>query len=240
MSIVFQYWNGRGLMEVPRLVLAIAGKFPPADYDDNRHSDAPTTGIDLSGNLGRMPVASIGDNTIGQSHAINFFVASEVGMMGSNTFEAAQILSIQEHIKELRTKWVELVPWGTEPTEEKLDLWFNTGSTDATGVADRAGYATRYAQWWLGRIESSLGTKGFAVGDKLSLADVLLYNAFAEHLTAEQANADFPAHRREAFGSKARTDALVARFPRISASINAVRENANAQQWLASRGVQGF
>jgi hypothetical protein len=28
MSITLNYWNGRGLMEVPRMLLAISGKFP--------------------------------------------------------------------------------------------------------------------------------------------------------------------------------------------------------------------
>lgn len=27
-SIQLQYWNGRGLMEIARMILAIAGKFP--------------------------------------------------------------------------------------------------------------------------------------------------------------------------------------------------------------------
>lgn len=28
MSITLKYWNGRGLMEIPRMLLAIGGKFP--------------------------------------------------------------------------------------------------------------------------------------------------------------------------------------------------------------------
>ncbi len=40
----------------------------------------------------------------------------------------------------------------------------------------------RFGQWWIGRIEASLTGSGFAVGDKLSLADILLYNTFAEEL----------------------------------------------------------
>jgi hypothetical protein len=78
--------------------------------------------------LGRLPVASIGGNTVGQSGAINFFIASELGLMGDSTFEAAQILSIYEHVKEMRTKYSELVPWGTEPSVEKLNDWFDGGT----------------------------------------------------------------------------------------------------------------
>eukprot|EP01032_Pedospumella_encystans_P029749 gene29749-33585_t len=91
MSIALKYWNGRGLMEVPRMLLAVAGKFPPMDYVDGRFS-APTTGLEV--NLGRMPVATIGDHSIGQSSAINAYFASEFGLMGSNNIEAAHIVSI--------------------------------------------------------------------------------------------------------------------------------------------------
>jgi len=235
--IALNYWDGRGLMEVPRLMLAISGKFAPADYDDNRFSEPPAG---LEANLGRLPTASIGGNTVGQSAAINFFVASELGLMGDNTFEAAQILSIAEHLKEMRTKYSELVPWGTEPSAEKLNDWFDGGATDVSGTADRAGYSNRFAQWWTGRIESTLGSNGFAVGNRLSLADVLLHNVYGEVLRSEEAKPDFPQYRREPFGSKARTDALVARHPKIAASVAAVANNANAQKWFANRGVQGF
>ena len=34
-----RYWNGRGLMEVPRQLLAIAGRFPGKGYVDKRIID---------------------------------------------------------------------------------------------------------------------------------------------------------------------------------------------------------
>jgi glutathione S-transferase len=187
-----------------------------------------------------MPVASVGGNSVGQSVAINFLIASELGLMGANTFEAAQILAIQEHVKEMRTKFMELVPWGQEPNPEKLNEWFEGGATDVTGAADRAGYATRYAKWWVGRIEAVLGNNGYAVGNQISLADVILYVVFGDYLRPEEAKEDFPQYKREPFCSKAKTDALVASHPKLSASLRAVANNANIQKWLETRGVQGF
>ena len=187
-----------------------------------------------------MPVVSIDGKTIGQSVAINYAIAAEVGLAGANAIETAHILSIGEHIKEMMKNFRDLVPYGTEPTEEKLSTWFDTGATDATGTADRAGYATRYAKWWLGRIENSLTGNGFAVGDSLTLADVLLYNTFAEYLRDEEVKADFAAYRKFPFGSKVRTDAILANYPKISASIAAVANHPNAQRWFATRGVQEF
>lgn len=187
-----------------------------------------------------MPTVSIGGNTVGQSAAIYFLIASHVNLMGDNTFEAAQILSILEHVKEMRTKYSELIPWGVEPSEEKLDTWFNQGATDVSGPADRAGYATRYAQWWFGRIEATLGTNGFAVGNRISLADVILFAVLGDYLRDSESKPEIPQWKREPFGSKARTDALLARHPRLQASVRAVAENAGAQRWLENRGVQGF
>jgi glutathione S-transferase len=224
-------------MEVPRLMLAIAGKFPGAGYEDGRFSEPPAG---LEHNLGRMPVASIGEETFGQSGAINFVIASECGLMGSSIYEAGHILSVSEHIKEMAQGWSKLVPWGTEPTEENLELWFNGGAKDVTGTADGQGASTRYLTWWAGRIEAILGTDGFAVGGKLSLADVLLYYLFAETLADDQAAPDFPNFRKEPFGSKARTDEFLTRHPRIKASCDAVANHANVKKWLSERGVQGF
>jgi glutathione S-transferase len=159
--------------------------------------------------------------------------------LGSNTIEAAQILAIAEHIKEMRTAYSGLVPWGAEPSPES-DVWFSGGAEDLTGTADRAGQKTRYLNWWTGRIEATLDSRGFAVGSKLSLADVLLFNAYGEVLAADQAAPDFPAYRREPFGSKEKTDAVLAKFPKVAASVKAVASNANVKKWLAMRGTQGF
>jgi hypothetical protein len=237
MAISLKYWPGRGLMEVPRLLLAISGKFPGAGYEDGRFS-APPDGLEQ--NLGRMPIAHFGEESFGQSVAINFVVASECGLMGGSTFEAGRILGISEHLKEMVQAYTKIVPWGTEPTSENLDAWFDQGATDVSGPADRAGASTRYLTWWMGRIEAVLGEGGVAVGGKLSLADVLLYYTFAETLAAEQAPPDFPLFRREPFGSKERTDALLASHPRIKASCDAVASHENVQKWRSERGVQGF
>ena len=149
------------------------------DYTDGRYS---VPDGDLTANLGRMPLAVVGDASIGQSAAINYYLATECGLMGKSSLEAAQIISISEHLKEMNTAYRTIVPWGAEPSKDALDKWFDQGATDVTGTADRAGQPTRYLTWWMGRIEAVLGSSGFAVGDSLSLADVLLYNVFSEHL----------------------------------------------------------
>lgn len=224
-------------MEVPRLLLAIAGKFPGADYTDGRYA-APEG--DLTANLGRMPVIEQDGQSLGQSVAINFFVAAENGLAGSSTFETAQILAIGEHLKEMVTAYRELVPYFSVPTEENLNKWFEQGATDSEGPADRAGHGTRYLKWFMGRIEKTLGDKGFAVGDKLSLADVLLFVTFGDYLKAEEAAPELPEFKRVPFADKARVDAALELHPKIKASVHAVANHPNVQKWLATRGVQHF
>lgn len=182
----------------------------------------------------------VGDDSIGQSAAINFYIASEHGLLGSSNLEAARIISISEHLKEMNTVWSGMVPFGTVPSEEILDKWFNQGATDSTGTADRAGYSTRFLTWWLGRIEGTLDSNGFAVGNKLSLADVLLHNAFGEVLREEERKEGFSAARCEPFGSKARVDEALSKHPKIAASVAAVASNENVQKFLSMRGVQSF
>jgi hypothetical protein len=48
-----------------------------------------------------MPAIQVGESSIGQSAAVNFYVASENGLLGSSNLEAAQIIAIAEHIKEM-------------------------------------------------------------------------------------------------------------------------------------------
>lgn len=242
------------------MLLAIAGKFPVSlcltyaptsvhspdiphfsqgDYVDGRFNDpSETTGLDA--NLGRMPIVSVGDVNIGQSTAMYFYVAASHGLMGEGFIEMAQVLSIHEHIKEMRAAYNKLVPYESTPTADNLDLWFEGGAKDVSGIADGAASSSRYLTWYLGRIENTLGDQGFAVGNKLSLADVQLYYCLSDFLRAEDATPEVAQWDREPFASKARTDAAVARHPKIKASIDAVLANANVQKWLATRGVQEF
>jgi len=131
--------------------------------------------------------------------------------------------------------------YGQPPTEEQLDTWFNTGADDASPApAAGADRSTRYAKWWMGRIEYVVGDGGVAVGSKISLADVLIYNTFAEFLPAEQANESLPQYRREAFGSKAHTDAALLAHPKLLAICEKVAAQPAIQKWLSVRGVQNF
>ena len=215
-------------------MMAINGKFPGAGYTDNKTGEPAGA---LAANLGRMPNLECNQGGVGQSTAINFFVASTNNLMGDNVFEAAKILELSEHIGEIKKCWYDIVPYGSEASTEQLDKFFTAGGTDSDGVAGSRG--DRFGKWFVGRIEASLTGTGFAVGNRLSLADVLIYNCFAETMT-EAENAEKTAAQREPFTSAARTNELIAKSPKILASIAAVKANENVQKWLATRGPQYF
>lgn len=241
-KLVFKYWNGRGLMENARLMMAISGKFPAqGDYIDERHSSSPQ---DVDGNLGRMPciVTETGEQ-IGQSGAINFFIASRCGLVGDSMTETGKILSIAEHLKEMNTVWRNLVPYGTHPTEEVLKMWFSEGASDVTKGTNAVmkDKKERYFKWFAGRIENTLDNHGFAVGHRLSLADVLIYNLLAETLAKDQRkDENVPDSGCEPFTSLAMVNEAIKDLPKIKESIVKVMENKGAQKWWAERGVQYF
>ena len=64
------------------------------------------------------------DGEVGQSVAINYYVAAKLGLLGDSVIETAHILSIQEHLKEMKDAYNKVVPYGTAPTEENLDKWY--------------------------------------------------------------------------------------------------------------------
>jgi hypothetical protein len=72
----------------------------------------------------------------------------------------------------------------------------------------------------------------------MSLADVMLFDALANSVSADQC--DLPAHRREPFASADRTSAALAKHPKLAKIVANVGAQANLKKWLANRGKQGF
>jgi len=247
-KLTLKYWSGRGLMEVPRMLLAKGGMTAGTDFTDARYTtnddmkdfELPFADAgDLSANLGRLPVLQSDAGSVGQSVAINYLVAAEMGLLGNSNFETARILQVQEHLKELKDAYRKKVPYGQEPTEEELDTFFFEGAQDSTGTADSSQRPVRFMKWYLGRIENDIGD-GFAVGSEMSLADIALYNTLAEFLPENQAAPTVPQYRRESFGSKARMDKVLAGYPKIQKSIQRVAADPAISKYLANRGVQRF
>ena len=177
--------------------------------------------------------------SVGQSVAINYFVAAEMGLLGASNLEAARILEIQEHLKELKEAYRNQVAYGQKPTDKELDACFFQGAEDSSGAADGSKRSVRFLKGHLGRIEKDIGD-GYAVGGQLSLADIALYNSLAEYLPDQQSAPTVAQHRREPFGSKARMDKVLAGYPKIQKSVQNVASAPAISKYLTNRGVQRF
>jgi len=219
---------------------AVAGKFPGKDYTDDRCGGNPATMGNLDMNLGRMPVLETPEGSIGSSGAIHAYVGRLNNQLGDNDLQAGQILSVFEHLKECKEAYMKLVPWGSVPTKEQEDKWFgDDGALDKEGVAVMSNRNKRHLKWFLGRIEGIAGDKGHLVGDRISLADILMFFSFGDNLDAK-VHADMEAFKREVFGNAARTNEALAGYPKLKAILEKVSADENLQKWLQTRGKQGF
>lgn len=220
------------------MMLAISGKLPGQGYTDMRFArDVAMPGIaelwahnsvqqTLTMNLGRMPLLEVDGQSIGQSAAINHYIASELGMMGGSNFEGAQIICIVEHVKEMAAARMAVMPFGAEVTPEMVEKWFNTGAEDKSPApADGARAGERRFKWWLGRIEACVGDNGFAVGSKISLADVMIFRHFA----------DGPSNTMGAQGDQEHADKALATCPKLKKICETVAAHPNMQKFLAWR-----
>jgi len=228
-SLKLTYFNGRGAMEVSRSLLAAAGKFPPADYEDFRFTGAPpAVGPE---NLGRVPIATADGVTIGQGNAIHRYVASITGALGDDPLSAARIDNICETVRECSDFYYRLVPFGNtfdDATKaEKSRTWFET-APPAAGTRDG-----RYVQWFLTNLEAVVGDNGFAVGTKVSIADAYLYNRFGENDAALPGGGG-------AFGNAAATVEVLKGFPKVQRIVENYRNIPGVKKWLETRGPQNF
>ena len=214
-------------MEVPRQCLAIAGKFPPNDYENFLASGAPPSDLPAE-NCGRMPVIYENGKAIGQSGAVWRYIARRENLMGADNIQAGQIDGLVETIKELNDAYYKLFPYGNTFDDAKKEELRNTFfNHEATGRTDR------YAKWFVGFIEQVVGDNGFAVGDNFSLADVVLFQRFGDVATNLGAVG-------EPFGSLEQTNAFLKNYPKVAKIVANVASNPNIQKWLAMRGDQGF
>jgi hypothetical protein len=217
MSYELQYFAVRGLGEVTRVLFAV-GKQEYVDtrypFDQETYQHPESDVLKAAGafdiNMGRVPllVYSGPDSnvTIGQSKAIERFVSKKLGLFGSNDNEAALIDMIGEHVRDIKQKYNDAK---AGKKGEELD-------------AARTKFIGEELAVWFGKLEKTLsGTNGFAVGDKISYADVVIHSLVKDY-----------------FDDLAGAAAAAATAPRVAASAESV--SVAAAQWFATRIVTKF
>lgn len=162
--------------------------------------DAAQANGDFVVNMNRLPVLICDGVSIGQSKTIERFVAKKLGFSGTNEFEEAQIDMITEHIRDIKQKYADA----------------KAGKTGEEQSAAKATFLANDLPTWFGKLENCLDGSGFAVGRRLSLADVSVFNIVQ----------DF-------FDDKDASSKAAEAFPKLSSSVAAVSVAAGA--WIASR-----
>lgn len=219
-GLKLQYFDIRGLAETSRMLLAIAkqeyvdARFDlsfgtPGDFSTIKREafDTAKAGGELDASLGKLPFLEVDGVKIGQSKAIERYISREFGLMGSTPVEAAQIDAIAECAIDIKQAY-QKVRGISDAAEKEVGMtkWF---AEDLPGMVVL--------------VEKALGAGPgpFFVGDKISYADVVMYQLLAAPLGF--------------FDNTEGAAAAFAACPKIKAAMEATGANAELQEWIAKR-----
>eukprot|EP01035_Chromulina_nebulosa_P019536 gene19536-25434_t len=166
------YFNIRALAEITRIMFKIA-KVP---FEDIRleHPPKEFTVLKAAGkfaiNMNRVPILEYNGIEIGQSKAIDRFVAKKLGFMGSNEIEEAHVDMMCEHVRDIRIKYNEI---RFNKSGEELEAAKKSFISSDLGI-------------WLEKLEHVLPNSIYSVGDKLSLADINIFVLILDFFTPSE------------------------------------------------------
>jgi len=231
-SFKLTYFDGRGLAEVSRTLLATTGRFPGEGFVDVRLSrdqfNEKKGAGDLARNLNRVPLLNHNGQVIGQSGAIGRYLAKQLGMFGANDAEAAQIDAICEHMVDIKAAFRAVAPYGAEVTPAAHAIWFDTPASPELG-----GRKERQLRWFLDQVVLSLGDDGYSVGGRPSLADAYFYNMLGEHAAGLGG-------KGEPFGNMEATVRVLSEYPKLLAVVNKFGSSPGMKFYLGMRGEMKF
>lgn len=228
-NVRLKYFDARGAAETVRVLLALGGE----DYEDTRYAitpgtfDAPAFAAakeagELAANLNRAPVLVVrNDNddvvTIGQSRAMERFLARRFGLLGTSETEAALVDCVAEHCRDVR-----------DAAQRKGFSAFARDKTDEEKAAARREWFGTDLPALLTKIEEAVrctsGAPGCAVGSALSYADVTLWALLRDGA---------PADAEETTAAAVGCDTL-------NAVADTVAGHASVKKWLEERPVNMF
>lgn len=224
-SYKLTYFDIRGLAENARILFA-AAKQPyedvrlslsfgtPGDFSTIQRpefDDMKAKGL-LDVSLGKVPLLEVDGVQIGQSKAIERFLASQLGMMGSSPTEGAQVDQLGETVRDIKDAYQKVR--GIKDEAEKktaMEKWFAEDLKNYVALAEKSLPA---------------GPGPFLVGGKLSLADILFYTL----LLAPGGAFDDTEGAKASFQSS----------PKVKAAMEAVDALPQLKEYFASRKVTPF
>jgi glutathione S-transferase len=175
-NLELKYFGARGAAETARIILALADK----EYKDTRYEITPGTmsapdflaekeSGDLDINLGRAPLLLVDGKPIGQSKAIERYLATQFGLMGNSDVESAQIDCIAEHCRDVKDAQGKkgFSFFSRDKSEEEKDVlrkeWFENEMPTMLEKIEKA-------------VKITSQKDGYAFGDKDSYADVAIFS----------------------------------------------------------------
>lgn len=175
------YFNGRGLAETSRIILA----YSKTSYEDFRY---PIEVIDpinhvykrelfekdkaegkFSVSMGKLPILITDSLVLSQSKAIERYLASVNGLMGSSIEESAKIDSICECVRDLKDHYMSLKKSVDFNEEEYFKTILPLKILELAKVMNNKGSPVQYS-----------------VGDKLSLADIVIFSFITDFFTNKE------------------------------------------------------
>tara|TARA_B100000795_G_scaffold101890_1_gene75061 strand:- start:4450 stop:5133 length:684 start_codon:yes stop_codon:yes gene_type:complete len=222
------YFNGRGLGETSRLILAAVD----AKYEDFRYPfkivdwatfnivkeefDQDKASGKLWKSMGRLPFLEVGGKVISQSKAIERYLARRFYLMGETDEESALIDSYCEYIRDFKTAYQGVKK--SENKEEAMATWFNETLPGKLTAFDEI--LTKNVDF---QNVSENESHVYAVGHKLSLADIVIYSFLV----------DF-------FDNKAGVIKACENCLKLKDIVDSVGENPRIKNWVNNRAETAF
>ena len=225
MSVLeLRYFDGKGAVETSRLLMAISG----TTYTDTRWPMdmsqpygqrcpgfmAAKAGGELKANLDRAPILIVDGVAIGQSAAIERFLARHVGLHGANEVEAALVDAFVEHIRDLKEM-----------------------HSKAIQAHDGDKFMQETLPAFLAKMDAVAG-ETYIVGPQLTLADVSLYELIVDYFPSREAYLQTKADgtkQASADGGASSAGAMLGATPKLAAAVEAVRSHPAVVRHVSNR-----
>ena len=218
------YFDIRGAAETCRVLFALGQE----EYDDIRYKIDPGTfqsptflaakeSGDLKMNLNRAPVLVTPEGrTIGQSKAIERYLARRFGLMGSSPEDEAVIDCIAEHCRDVGVA-----------ARQKGFSKFTKNKTDEEKAQARKEWFEKDFPEMLGKIEdvvNETGSNGYAFGTFTTYADVAIWAMLRDCFVADLED----------------TTKAAAKCTALNAIADQIASNPGVSKWLSERPESMF
>jgi glutathione S-transferase len=231
--LTLNYFNGRGLAETSRLILAVVDKkykdfrYPLEVIDWKTYNmvrkefDEDKASGKLWKSMGKLPFLEVGGQVISQSKSIERYLARRFKLMGDTNEEGALIDSYCEYIRDFKTAYQTVRK--AENKEEAMEKWFGETLPEKLSSFEKILYENTDFQNTSSEIKSVLGETRFSVGNKLSLADIVIYSFLV----------DF-------FDNKEGVNKSFEQCKTLRNIVNTVGNNPNIKKWVENRAETAF